>query len=478
MDKESSQNSPTTKFKSIPHVNITDLIPYDQLVFVKSHKTSQTNKKRRSLTPKLSTSTQNDITIPTTLTLDDTLQDKFPQISVNPLLFRQKFERMLSHIEELDTFASTLDMQNTKNECSNQENLGRSKINKLRVSASLNRVLHRNLRIPTITEIITAATNLNMKVYEESSGKHTVNVDFEDNPWSELNLFKYFRDNVKLDTYKLVSGSIRYTSPSISKIVHSHLLLGGPKCDFSPLMFHKKVTETYFNNESADTNTEIVDENEIIITVSFYHNVRGHKYREFDILSSQTLANLTDSFKCSSQITSKDFHLNITGSCYMINGVLYPDLRKRAVDYSENLLEFYKNNKLGVLKSDTPIEQKDAILSNIDFKVYDSGYFLHYGDCEHRFTVSSLRVFDKTRDCPYVKCYPLCTFSPNQHKATCQVCKASEASKITFNCILLPENPSYLCDDCHDNFKQIEIGHDVYFDEGLTPSITIEYNED
>lgn len=80
MDKESSQNSPITKFKSIPHVNITDLLPYDQLVFVKSNKAPQTKRKKRSLTPKPLLSTQNDITIPTRITLDETLRDKFPQV--------------------------------------------------------------------------------------------------------------------------------------------------------------------------------------------------------------------------------------------------------------------------------------------------------------------------------------------------------------------------------------------------------------
>ncbi|UKJ90109.1 hypothetical protein MACJ_001037 [Theileria orientalis] len=477
MDKDSSRNTQLTKFKTIPHINITDLLPLQEVIIVKSQSDVKTRKKRKTSPRNFVNEVESDADDALVIDLDETLNSEFPQTSVTPREFTSKFNKIMAYMDELSEISAGIEIENSKAEPSEFETLTPEKINRLKVYASLNRILYRHLRMPTIHEIITVATNMNMKEAESCGFKFNVDFDYDDNPWSELNLFNFFKHRIPLHTYRLVSGTVKFTSPSISRHIHSHLLMSGPKCNTSALMFHKRATETYFRN-NVDTNAEIVDDNESIITFSYYHNVRGHKYKEFDVLSSQTLAHLTDSFRCSSQIISEDFDLGVKGSCYFINGVLYPDLRDGACDYSENLLEFYSTSKPGVLKSEVPVRQDAAVLNNLDLRLYDSGYFLHHGDCEHRLTVTNVRMFDRTRDCPIVKCYPVCTFTPNRNKLDCQICSTNEATKTVFNSLLLPNNPSHLCSDCYDHVRNIKLGSDVYFDNKLTPSIAIEYNQD
>ncbi|CRH01316.1 conserved Plasmodium protein, unknown function [Plasmodium relictum] len=231
-------------------------------------------------------------------------------------------------------------------------------------------------------------------------------------------------------------------------------------CDFNnsilkALYINKNLINTFYTEKKYQLYTSslrnLSSSNIFIISVSFYHPIRGIKIAEYEILSNQTLANLTDVFFC---FDSSNYGLpKFDGSVYFIDGILYPDLRnKNALDYSKSILDFYmKKKETNFIRYPYKINQDKAVISEIKIPLFQKCCFLHQGNCEHRIVFNNIRQYNTFRDKDFSK-YPLRIFKPNISTKYCICCHKNVAEKIVLDCYLLKENPSYTCNSCFSLF--------------------------
>ncbi|KAK6588363.1 hypothetical protein RS030_6849 [Cryptosporidium xiaoi] len=257
-----------------------------------------------------------------------------------------------------------------------------------------------------------------------------------------------------LSSYILTSLSknirLRKQFVSVNSIVFPHYLA---KTKFEKEVSDSEMDSIKINEELSIDNIENekkkelqkVENGSVIITVSFYHQVRGMKIAEFDILDSQKLSCLKEAFKCEDSILEEELlNFNSTGGCFEIGGDLYVDLRnKNSVNYANKLVGFTKKNeKAGVY------DMENLTLSQIQIPINNHCTYIHSGDCEHRVTFTNIRMFSQKYDCPYKSAYPIQTYSHSKTLTFCEICGVNQVKKAIFNAINLPRNPSQLCNSC------------------------------
>ncbi|GBE61026.1 snRNA-activating complex subunit, putative [Babesia ovata] len=419
--------------------------------------------------------------------LECDLKKDLPTSHVDLFAFKDDYRQVMERLDSLRQKSMEIKKAQLKSQMEGLPADQLTQLCQLRTETSLARYLSQPIRTPTITEVIWAAANMNLRHLEltqKEQGQNSrkrldISVDEDSNVWSEKRLHKLFAGMVNLDSYQLVIGERRYAYRNMPQELETTrpLILTGPQNQSSASLLHRSATEHYLE-EKARSALVMAADDELIVTVSLYHGVRGHKLREYDMLASQSLANLRDAFHCPAEIRPVGVDLDVRGSCFMLNGQLFPDLRGDACDYSEPLLHFYQQFKPGTLQTSECIEQSDAILYHMELPVYIPGYLLHHGDCEHRVMITAVRAFDRVRDCPYEPCYPVCVFTPRRRSVQCHVCEVREADKSVFNSLVLPHIPCYLCDDCYDRFKRLGTLDGVYRSDGLAKTAAIEFCEE
>ncbi|KAL7067309.1 hypothetical protein ACR3K2_22360 [Cryptosporidium serpentis] len=217
------------------------------------------------------------------------------------------------------------------------------------------------------------------------------------------------------------------------------------------IIYSHEMSKTKLENRNDKQKLKKVNKDCLIITVSFYHPIRGMKMAEFDVLEYQTLAEIRDAFNCDDSKREEELlKVKTKGACFFIDGVLYPDLRE-----SEDGIINYATYLKGYCNTVNTIDNKEEIipmhkckLNEISIPINLPCSFLHSGDCEHRFTFTNIRVYQECVDCPYEDVYPLQIYSPSTILTFCEICGINLANKLIFNALNLPKNPSYLCDSC------------------------------
>ncbi|SPJ12976.1 snRNA-activating protein complex subunit 3, putative [Plasmodium sp. DRC-Itaito] len=332
------------------------------------------------------------------------------------------------------------------------------------------KILLSGIRNPNIHEIINHIVYYNCNNWQYKIDMNILKkiADINTNEKKILNRTKCYiewlpkMENNTFNKYQIISKLKQKTISKTFKLV----------CDFNntllkALYINQNLIHKYFsheknqiynnnnNNNNNNTNNIIknLSSNDIfIISVCFYHPIRGIKIAEYEILSNQTLANLTDVFFC---FDTSNYGLpKCEGSLYFIDGILYPDLRSNnAVDYSTSIIHFYKMKKIktNFIKYPYKINQDKAILNQIEIPLFKKCCFLHQGTCEHRVIFNNIRQYNKLRDKHFSK-YPLRTFKPNISNKYCISCHKNIAQKIILDSYLLKENPSYMCNKCFDLF--------------------------
>ncbi|GFE55126.1 snRNA-activating complex protein, putative [Babesia ovis] len=495
---------PPVPFKRIPHFDISELLDPDNITIVNGLRPHEGRHQRRlcstgsagraakfrrttggSIPNTAAQASQPEVQPP--VVIKSKLKTELPTCDIDLFEFRDKYRRMMDRLDALRENVINIKVKQLQTELGIESLEDAKALYKLRTDAKLIACLSQPIRTPTISEVISSASRINLRRVMAARyglgaylGKR-LEIPFNEttNPWSEKNLFRLFAQAVNLESYKLATGERRYMFQGRKRdaALTRSLMLKGPQNSSTPPTFHKHATERYLEQNRHPGFTLVADD-ELIITMSLYHGVRGHKLREFDMLSSQTLAELRDAFKCPSEIRPMNVEINANGSCFMLNGQLFPDLRYGACDYSEPLLYFLHRYKPSMLRTSECIEQKDAVLSHLELPLYMPGFLLHHGDCEHRLMITAIRAYDKTRDCPYEECYPVKVFVPRHRAMLCHVCEFSDATTTVFNSLVLPHIPSYLCDDCYTRFKRLGKPGGVYRSDGLAQTVAIEFCEE
>ncbi|KAK1937671.1 hypothetical protein X943_003779 [Babesia divergens] len=478
------------RFTPIPHFSITKIIdPRSILIVDRSDENSSDDGfpglacKRRKTDVSAGSPCEPSERTP----ISTELKSELPTAFVDVFEFRDRLRQLNDRLETLRQRSLALKTRAMKDTFPDMPMHDLIALARLRTETGLSRSVARPIRSPTITEVIWAAARSNVEhVLRKSrtsggcnSKRLDISVNESTNVWSESNLYKRFAALVNLESYQLAVGAKHY--------VHRHipgnftpgrqLMVQGPQNESSPYLYHRNATDRYVN-EQGNAMLSLIPDDEVILTVSLYHGVRGHKLRAYDMLSSQTLSALRDAFICPYEIQPVGQDLELKGSCFMLNGQLFPDFRDDACDYAEPLLHFFESYKPGTLHTTECIEQTEAVIGQLEVPIYSPGFLLHNGDCEHRLMITAIRTFDKARDCPYTQCYPVCVFIPRKRSLRCDICESPEATNFVLNTLVLPQIPAHLCNDCYDSLRRIGTPGGIYRSDGLADPVAMVFRED
>ncbi|EUD69312.1 hypothetical protein C922_00175 [Plasmodium inui San Antonio 1] len=329
--------------------------------------------------------------------------------------------------------------------------------------------LQSGVRCPNVGEIINHIVNYNCQNWQQKVDLEALRKEADNSKKDRvLNRTKCFlewlprMEKNSFSKYQIIAKLKRKTLSKTFRLV----------CDFNnSLLKGVYINQNLINTLYADqakrdllgspSSLQSLSSNEtFVISVSFYHPIRGIKIAEYEMLSWQTLADLTDVFFC---FDSSNYGLpQFDGSVYYIDGVLYPDLRSpNALDYSACILDFYRKKKENnFIRPPYKIQQDKAVMGQMEIPLYQKCCFLHQGNCEHRIIFNNIREYNSLRDREFSK-YPLRTFKPNIAKKFCLCCHKNIAQKIVLDCYLFKENPSYVCNCCFDLFLLDRHGNPV-----------------
>lgn len=193
---------------------------------------------------------------------------------------------------------------------------------------------------------------------------------------------------------------------------------------------------------------------DVIVTVAVC-NQNGTKEQEFDMLASQSLADLRDAFWFV-QDWMFDGPRRIKSACFFIDGAFYVDRRHpKALDYSKELIMWLKATDSHILRSS---EAKCMSLRLCDLDRVPFGercVYLHQGDIEHNIVFTGARLVGPA-DCPLLEAYPVLTFMRRYAKKKCFGCLVAPAIWMVLDSTRTPHNPCFLCGMCFRHFYQDE----------------------
>eukprot|EP01129_Flabellula_baltica_P007532 TRINITY_DN2944_c0_g1_i1.p1 TRINITY_DN2944_c0_g1~~TRINITY_DN2944_c0_g1_i1.p1 ORF type:complete len:365 (-),score=80.99 TRINITY_DN2944_c0_g1_i1:607-1626(-) len=201
---------------------------------------------------------------------------------------------------------------------------------------------------------------------------------------------------------------------------------------------------------------ELIDPEELIITVSFYHPKKSKKMQGFRVLGSQLLTQLRDRLYCLS-----DLVLNgpkVHSGFFFIEDVFYNDGRDpENLDYSDQIIKWAGNSRKSFYRerkySKKPMEETRFV--DLELCVGKDYLYCHQGDCEHIMVFEEIRKINQD-DILLKNEYPFHLFQCKIQRRKCTMCNVYPASKVTIGNIYSPQDVCYYCDHCYRLFHYDE----------------------
>lgn len=82
--------------------------------------------------------------------------------------------------------------------------------------------------------------------------------------------------------------------------------------------------------------------------------------------------------------------------------------------------------------------------------------YQHYGNCEHVFTVSDVRLISATGDSRMRRDYPLVDMVQMGKKLMCSMCGIADAQVVVMDSVLHVQDPAFLCNSCFETCHYID----------------------
>ena len=252
--------------------------------------------------------------------------------------------------------------------------------------------------------------------------------------------------------------------------------------EFSQSRPHASHDTAFLKNirECNQAASNIADDRLILSLQIFFPIESRDRYRhqlmnELICLSTLTLAQIRDAIECVSdeQILGEYSEqpetiktggqragdVN-TAACFIIDSVIYDDLRRTDVRLSEKIIEQAGGNHT----QGTPM----ATTSLTDLKTVQLGkpyIYLHQSNCEHVIVFSELKLLEQDQchdarfvvssSCPSLgsprsmfSLYPLCRMKYHGRFSYCFLCNVFYAKWLIKNSPLIPDDPCLLCERC------------------------------
>ncbi|CAG2158360.1 unnamed protein product [Oppiella nova] len=215
-----------------------------------------------------------------------------------------------------------------------------------------------------------------------------------------------------------------------------------------------------------------------VLTVQLYRPIRfsthfgnTHRYsfvcdQELEVLSTQWLTELRDTFTCVSDISNaSDCSANpksalsqtaadvYKSGLFFINNIFYNDMRNQLNrDYSEPIVEWARSPERGIGPFKTS-RMDETKFSDLEIQLGYPYLYQHQGDCEHILVFSDIRLLKPSVDSMDSNDYPKIVSTNRRTQVRCGMCNLNTAKWITFENQRLPENPFFFCETCFYSFN-------------------------
>ncbi|XP_072512138.1 snRNA-activating protein complex subunit 3 [Notamacropus eugenii] len=224
--------------------------------------------------------------------------------------------------------------------------------------------------------------------------------------------------------------------------------------------------ESHAIGKKPSNPADLVNEGELILTLNIFYPVIFSKHKErkpyqtLQVLGSQKLTELRDSFCCASDLqiggefsstpdqapehTSKDLYKS---AFFYFEGIFYNDRRyPECRDLSRTIIEWSESHDRGYGKFQSA-KMEDFTFNDLYIKLGFPYLYCHQGDCEHVVIITDIRLVHHD-DCLDKTLYPLLTKKHWLWTRKCFVCKMYTARWVTNNDCFAPEDPCFFCDVC------------------------------
>ncbi|EER03973.1 conserved hypothetical protein [Perkinsus marinus ATCC 50983] len=227
------------------------------------------------------------------------------------------------------------------------------------------------------------------------------------------------------------------------------------------------------------------DGSEVVITVDVYHtdqrNFRKNDhYESFEVLGSQTLKELRQSFSFSADRVF-DGPKYARSACLIMGHTVYtdspeePSASDKLVDYEgyiKNWLRVHDANFTPTQRAGLPEvtfgEMRTTTVQEAVNRLYRLSpkahsmccFYLHYTNEEERIYFTNATVLDSRVHSLVREVYPLRTFQKQKlYLKMCSLCNSAFANMVVLNDPVLPNNPTYCCKACYRRLRSDDTGH-------------------
>lgn len=228
---------------------------------------------------------------------------------------------------------------------------------------------------------------------------------------------------------------------------------------------HKRRPDTNFlpaemPSLAEELGSHPVPPDELVLTVALYHQHFNRKGYEFDLLASQTLAELRDVLVCSNDMLEQTRHMRHSAFIFIEN-VFYNDLRDPgAMDYSKLIRPWLA--KYGDSRAEpATADMATARLEDLSLRLNYPYLYRHQGDCEHILVFKDARLYS-ANDGTVLEDYPRKGFQRRARRAKCHICGIYLAEFITVDDNRAPYNPCRFCKACFQPFYHTPDGQQRY----------------
>ncbi|KAL3277457.1 hypothetical protein HHI36_012804 [Cryptolaemus montrouzieri] len=185
--------------------------------------------------------------------------------------------------------------------------------------------------------------------------------------------------------------------------------------------------------------------------------------QEIQMLGKNTLTELRDIINCISDTglqaevdspTSDISHLQkakekYPSASFFIDGVFYNDMRSpRAIDYSEEIIKWAENRKVGTF---TSADMQTIRLNSLSPRFGYPYVYLHQGDCEHIMVFADAHILT-ANDCLSSQLYPRMYAMNRGVSVMCYMCNIHAAQWLIKHYARLPQETTFLCTKCTQSY--------------------------
>lgn len=233
---------------------------------------------------------------------------------------------------------------------------------------------------------------------------------------------------------------------------------------------HIKMAKTEGECDQIDLNVH----DEVLLALRFYEpfvyrpnastDVKPKLCQGFHVLGTQTLTELRDKLYCVCKFgplydisndpdkvepSNKPFDHGF----FFIGDTFYNDTRQPTIDYSEVIRNWAKNHEnIAELKT---ASMEDTKFQDLTIRMGYPYVYQHYGNCEHLFTVSDVRLISATD--PLIRDrYPLLKIVSGTKSVICMICGVNEANIVVKDSPAHINDPSHLCTNCFKSYHYVD----------------------